>query len=176
MVKKHKAIFFNTQFIKPLRKHIKWEIPWWHIRVSSNNRTHQTQILYKVSCQGSHFVFRFFRIAPASPASSPSSSPGTATPGVPHGRMFEFHQILEDWITENTASVLGLAGRKWSTSFVEIHCDKRGVTGIAALLCNLQEERGPLEAAQRIKINSKSWQNVKTFKKKQDILETDVGD
>lgn len=112
-----------------------------------HNWAHQTQILYKVSCQGSHFVFRFFRIAPASPASSPSSSSGTPTPMVSHGRMFELHQILEDWITENTASVLGLTGRKWSTSLVEVHCDKRGITGITALLSNLREKRGPLEAA-----------------------------
>lgn len=119
-----------------------------HALCLANKRTHYIQTLYKVSCQGSHFVFRFFRIATASPASSPSS-PRTPTPvhGVPHGGMFELHQILEDRITENTAGVLGLATRKGSASLVEVHCDQRGITGIAALLCNLREERRTLKAA-----------------------------
>lgn len=51
--------------------------------------------------------------------------------------MFKLHKILEDWITENTAGVLGLTGRKWGASLVEIHCNQRGVTGITALLSNL---------------------------------------
>lgn len=106
-----------------------------------NHPYHQT--LHKVSCQSSHFVFRFFRIGAASPASSPSSSSSTPHPGVPHGRVFKLDQILEDWITENTAGVLGLASRKWSASLVEVHCNQRGITGITALLSNLQGgERG----------------------------------
>jgi len=54
--------------------------------------------------------------------------------------MLELNQILEDWITENTASVLGLTGRKRSASFVEVHCNQRGITCFTALLSNLKEE------------------------------------
>ncbi|KAF3851637.1 hypothetical protein F7725_013409 [Dissostichus mawsoni] len=95
-----------------------------------------SQTLHKVCSQGRHFVFRFFRIATASPATSPSSSSRTPT-AIPHGGMFELHQILEDRITEHTATVLGLPGRKWRASLVEVDCDQRGVAGLAALLSNL---------------------------------------
>lgn len=81
------------------------------------------QILYKVCRQGSHFVFRFPRIGATSSASPPSTSSGTPTPRVPHGCMFELHKILEDWITENAARMLGLASRKWSTSLVKVYCN-----------------------------------------------------
>lgn len=79
------------------------------------------QILYKVCRQGSHFVFRFSRIGATSPASPPSTSSGAPTPRVPHGCMFELHKILEDWITENAARMLGLTSRKWSTSLVKVY-------------------------------------------------------
>lgn len=130
------------------------------------NRTQYTETLYKVSCQGSHFVFRFFRIATASPASSTSSSSCAPTPvhGMPHGGMFELHQILENWITENTAGVLGLTRRKWSASLVEVDRDQRGIAGIAAFLSNLREERGTLQSC-RNKSNHKSWTD-KTLKNK----------
>lgn len=111
--------------------------------------------LNKVSCQGSHFVFRFFRIGTASPASSPSSNP---TPGVPHSCMFKLYQILEDWITENTACVLSFTSRKWSANLVEVHCNQRGRTGITAIQSNLQEERGTT------KVNSKRIKEQKRFK------------
>lgn len=110
------------------------------------NRTHYTETLYKVSCQSSHFVFRFFRIATASPASSPSSS-SCAPPtmhGMSHGGMFQLHQILENWITEHTAGVLGLTSRKWSASLVEVDCDQRGVAGVAAVLSDLEGKTGIL--------------------------------
>lgn len=60
---------------------------------------------------------------------------------VPHGGMFQLHQILENQITENTASVLGLASRKWSARLVEVNCNQRGVTGVTGLLSNLWEEK-----------------------------------
>lgn len=129
--------FCNSYFISETDD-LTWLTPLYH--VSYRTRYHQT--LYKVSCQGSHFVFWFFRIGAASPASSPSSSSSTPHPGVPHGRVFKLDQILEDWITENTAGVLGLTSRKWSASLIEVHCNQRGITGITALLSNLQGERG----------------------------------
>ena len=118
---------------------------------------HYTQTLHKVCSQGRHFVFRFFRIATASPATSPSSSSRTPT-AIPHGGMFELHQILEDWITEHTASVLGLPGRKWRASLVEVDCDQRGVAGLAALLSNLWGERtrGRDEETLFMRLNDKS--------------------
>lgn len=110
-----------------------------------------TQILYKVCCQGSHFVFGFFRIGPSSSASSPSTSPGTTAPRVPHGGMFELHQILEDGIAENTARMLRLTSGKRSTSLVEVYCDESGVAGVTALLSDLHGDTATLESAQRIK-------------------------
>lgn len=110
-----------------------------------------TQILYKVCGQGSHFVFGFFGIGPSSSASSPSTSPGTTAPRVPHGGMFELHKILEDGIAENTARMLRLTSGKRSTSLVEVHCDESGVAGVTALLSDLHGDTATLESAQRIK-------------------------
>lgn len=59
-----------------------------------------------------------------------------------HGRVFELHKILEDRVTEDTAGVLCLAGRKWRASLIEIDCDQGGVAGIAAVLSNLRKTRG----------------------------------
>lgn len=115
------------------------------VHPEETDRKVYTQILYKVSCQSSHFVFRFFRIRTASPAPSPSTTPSTPTPGMSHGGMFELHQILEDGITENTAGVLRLTSWKWSASLIEVYCNQRGITGITALLSNLQEQRGTLQ-------------------------------
>lgn len=134
--------FFNTYFISETD-----DLTLMTSLYQVSYRTRYSQTLHKVSCQGSHFVFRFFGIGAASPASSPSSSSSTPHPGVPHGRMFELHQILKDWITENAAGVLGLTSRKWSASLVEVHRNQGGITGITALLSNLQEVRGSLEAA-----------------------------
>lgn len=109
------------------------------------------QVLYKVRCQGSHFVFGFFRIGPPSPASSPSTSPGTTAPRVPHGGMFELHKILEDGIAENTARMLRLTSWKWSTSLVEVYRNESGIAGITALLSDLHGYTSTLESAKRIK-------------------------
>lgn len=82
------------------------------------------QILYKVRCQSSHFVFGLFRIVgPPSSAPPPSTAPGTATPRVPHGGVFELYEILEDRIAEHTAGMLRLPSGKRSTSFVKVHSD-----------------------------------------------------
>lgn len=108
------------------------------------------QILYKVCCQRSHFVFGFFRIGPSSSAPPPSAAPGTTTPRVPHGGMFELHEILEDGIAENTASVLRLTSGERSTSLVKVDGDKSGIAGVTALLSDLHGDTGTLKSAQRI--------------------------
>lgn len=105
------------------------------------------QILYKVCCQRSHFVFGFFNIGPPSSAPPPSAAPGTATPRVPHGGVFELHEILEDRIAEHAASVLRLTGGKWSTSLVKVNCHQCGIAGVAALLSHLHGDTGTVKSA-----------------------------
>lgn len=105
------------------------------------------QILYKVCCQGSHFVFGFSRIGPSSSASPPSTTPCTATPRVPHGGVFELHEILEERIAEHTAGVLRLAGGKRRASLVEVYCDEGGIAGVTALLSHLRGETGTLRVS-----------------------------
>lgn len=105
----------------------------------TNYRMHFKQTLHKISCQGGHFVLRFSKIASASSAASPSSSSRTPAP-IPHGGVFELHQVLEDGVTEDTAGVLRLAGRQRRASLVEVHGHQRGLAGIAALLSNLHQQ------------------------------------
>lgn len=108
------------------------------------------QILYKVRRQRSHFVFGFFRIGPSSSASAPPAAPGAAAPRVPHGGVFELHQILEDGIAEDAAGVLRLAGGERRASLVKVDCDEGGVAGVAALLSDLHGDTGASESAQRM--------------------------
>lgn len=114
------TIFFFIHILVLKQMNVHWPIhP--NSAYQENEGMDYPQILYKVCCQGSHFVFRFSRIGATSPASPPSTSSGAPTPRVPHGCMFELHKILEDWITENAARMLGLTSRKWSTSLVKVY-------------------------------------------------------
>lgn len=105
------------------------------------------QTLYKVCRQSSHFVFGFFRIGPSSSAPPPSAPPGAAAPRVPHGGVFELHQILEDGIAENAAGMLRLTSGERSTSLVKVYCDESGIAGVTALLSDLHGDTGSLESA-----------------------------
>lgn len=94
---------------------------------------------HKIGRQRSHFVFGFFGVEAAPPASSPSSSSTTVPPGVPHGGMFELHHILEDGITEDAAGVLGLPRWKWTAGLIEIYGHQRSIAGVTAVLSNLED-------------------------------------
>lgn len=73
--------------------------------------------LYKVSSQSCHFVLGFLwvgsssRPPPFSPSSTLPFSLSAAVHGVPHGCMFQLHQVLKHRVTEHTARMLGLITR-----------------------------------------------------------------
>lgn len=125
--------------------------------------TVNTKTLYKIGCQCSHFVFRFFREGAGPPASSSSSSSTTYPPGIPHSGMFKLHRILEDWITENTTGMLSLTSRKWTASLVEIYCDQRSITGITAFLSNLKEGNKILRQSRWLNWTLQSKFNIHFF-------------
>lgn len=124
--------------------------------------SHPVLNLYKICSQCSHFIFGFFRIAPTPPSSASSSSFCTSTSmhGVPHGGVFKLHHILEDRITENTASVLGLIVRKWCAGFVEVYSYQEGIACITAFLSNLRGKTVTSETLSRIKQNQKNSQPI----------------
>lgn len=64
---------------------------------------------------------------------------------MPHGGVFELHQVLEDGVAENAAGVLSLAVRKWGAGLVEVHSDEGGITSVAALLSDLTGGREELQ-------------------------------
>lgn len=95
--------------------------------------------LYKVSSQSCHFVLGFLWVESSSRSPAFAPSPPLPLPlsppvhGVPHGRVFQLHQVLKHRVTEHTARVLGLVARQGRFGFVEIHVHQRCLAQLARL-------------------------------------------
>lgn len=95
--------------------------------------------LYKVSSQSCHFVLGFLWVESSSRSPAFAPSPPLPLPlsptvhGVPHGRVFQLHQILKHGVTEHTARMLGLITRQGRFGFVKIHVHQRRLAQLARL-------------------------------------------